>query len=124
MVLVGMKSSVIRDLENDPNNTYYLTGSKYFGSECEFSDTDFFVTNGPTVREYLIKHGFVSITETSYVDSSVIDVFRHEGDNVDVQIVRDAIVKQRAQELLKHLRILHPSKSTWESVIFWIMDSK
>lgn len=89
--LVKTADAVIRE----SSHVFYLTGSRYFGTQTETSDFDYFVKDGIDVRKELTNNGFV-IESTSYVgDPNIVLVYRR--DNIHVQCVADPIAKNWIQ---------------------------
>ena len=78
---------------------FYLTGSRFFGTQTESSDYDFFVTQSDEVTKELLANGFHLETETYEGDPVLTAVYRR--DNVDVQLVRNAKIKQHVQSKMK-----------------------
>jgi hypothetical protein len=83
--------------------TYYLTGSRYFGTAKDGSDWDYFVENCDEVRKELIDFGFKSDV-VSYPDSKYVQaVFKYEDENnvmYQIQCVIKAAEKERVQFLM------------------------
>lgn len=93
----------------ESNHEFYVTGSRFFGTEHFFSDWDFFVQDSYEVRQFLDSIGFrrMSITETGYSeDSTIVEVwnsfdsqfYEDDRDNeVQVQLVKNAELKNKVQ---------------------------
>ncbi len=82
--------------------TFYLTGSRAFGTEHEQSDWDFFTADDPDTEELLIKMGFKILIQddaVAYKDEITNKVLRHAF-GVDVQLVEDYALKLRVQNVL------------------------
>ena len=92
----------ILDLEKMPH-TFYLTGSRFFRNVHEGSDWDFFTEDCKSIRESLTNNGFCPKFQNKYEkDKEVVEVWEKyvpEG-TYQVQIVRDAEKKNKAQMLL------------------------
>ena len=84
---------------------FHLTGSRYFSrfpSSRRTSDVDLFIgddslfegTDG-SIRGFLVRLGFKILHRHGYLDSQTVDVYRCGC--VDVQIVKDAVLKQEVQ---------------------------
>ena len=72
---------------------FYLTGSRRFGQARLTSDYDFFTADTPNIRRFLVSNGF-SIRRTpdygpTVTDVSLVEVWTHVRDRIDVQIRRD-----------------------------------
>lgn len=74
---------------------FYLTGSRYLGTETPESDWDFFVEDSQELRSTLVKHFFV-VDETSYPEDPTF-VIVYKKDNVHVQVLQNAKVKAWVQ---------------------------
>jgi len=106
-MLKNMDSSldVIKTLL-DSTFVFYLTGSRFFKTNHSTSDWDFFITDSPEVRSLLVFNGFRNIcpiTSASLMkcypeDPNICDVYG--AGMVQIQLVKDADQKQRAQEFL------------------------
>jgi hypothetical protein len=92
------QSPAICVLSESPE-VFYLTGSRFFGTEAEFSDYDFFVQRAAmgTSERHLVRNGFRLDSDTRYSDKVYIR------DNVHVQIVGNAPLKNRIQDLMKRM---------------------
>ena len=95
---------IINKLEESNQHTFYLTGSRFFKTNSPNSDWDFFVQeshNKENLVKYLLNLGFKCTIEqnNSYKDSLCDSVYWHP-DNIHVQIVTDASIKQQAQAII------------------------
>lgn len=109
----------------ESDQTFYLTGSRFFGTERAKSDWDFFVQNSETIRTQLSSWGFIPPVENEeYQDTPLQEVvqvwhypinqyaklawesrsanrfWRKQNTLVDVQISLNAIKKYKIQEIL------------------------
>lgn len=93
--------------------TFYLTGSRYFDYAVDGSDWDFFVQKPLTLSNALIRlledSGFqeMSAPMDVYKDVNTFRVYWHPGEQIHVQIVQDATMKVRVQEILKGSEACH-----------------
>lgn len=87
---------------NNSEFLFYLTGSRYFGTAQPESDYDFFVQYDTKVCEFLAHRGFSSKynSPTHYRDSELVAVVHNNGLNIDVQMVKDAVLKNSIQEMI------------------------
>lgn len=85
---------------------FYLTGSRFFGNNTKSSDWDFFVQDSFDVRNWLAINGFkINKNSKYYSDGFCIDVYRKHiqySTWIDVQVVSDASLKLKAQDLIKN----------------------
>lgn len=90
----------------DSSLGFYLTGSRLFGGPRVDSDWDFFIQDTEEVRLWLHQGGFVpegiSHRMNSYPDDPSIANVYFKG-NLQVQLVRNAELKNKAQLLLLSL---------------------
>jgi hypothetical protein len=105
---------------------FYLTGSRYFGTEREDSDWDYFVqagsrgpmsksyvtlnggveqASGCSVEDWLLNHGWQKDSESYAEDLFSTQVYKRE--DTHVQVVASAKVKQWAQYKIKDLRLCY-----------------
>jgi hypothetical protein len=92
--------SVIAKMESSTID-FYLTGSRFFGGANPGSDWDYFARDSRTAREFLSSLGFypvIDIDMAIYDDSTIVSVY--ERNDVQVQLVKDAILKNSAQQFL------------------------
>lgn len=108
------------------NNSFgfQLTGSRYFGYQSNKSDWDFFVQERPKreVEKWLISRGFRCISQpTHYKDKMCLTVWRWEDETnqIDVQIVRDAELKQKCQQWLSHFPYALKETPKHRHAYFW-----
>lgn len=122
-MLVGMKKrshGVRAWMEQNTRYRFYLTGSRYFGRAVTTSDWDFFVEDGTTIRLDLKGIGFKCISDaTSYRDKLTVSVYRYEDEKIDVQIVKDAKLKYRAQQYIENFPLIWNKFSKHEMDALW-----
>lgn len=78
--------------------TFHATGSRYFGTATDESDWDYFVQFEASIYDDLVAAGFVLDTVSYAHDRHCVAIYRR--DDVHVQVVRNARIKQRVQERL------------------------
>lgn len=78
---------------------FYLTGSQYFDpGNPDNKDWDFFTEAFcPAFKKSLKEFGFIQLQFTSYSDHHTKEVWRQPLKNIDIQIVKDALLKDRLQ---------------------------
>lgn len=103
-ILIALRNSEI---------TFYPTGSRFFKTAKEDSDYDFFISDedDPKVRTFLLNLGFTEV-HSIYFDDNTILVYRHDS-GIDIQVVRDARLKELVQQLLYKLGIHNPTMKQW-----------
>ena len=79
-------------------HVFHLTGSRYFGNQSADSDWDFFVQDKADLQQDLERAGFKCDEETYPGDPMFTSVWKK--DNVHVQVVIHAGMKQKIQERL------------------------
>lgn len=89
--------NIFQKMEKLPQ-TFYLTGSRYFGHNSISSDWDFFTDKSDGLKEL----GFSKLSFSAYTDDNVSEVFRFKqgGTQVDVQVVRCVEAKNASQKAL------------------------
>lgn len=81
--------------------TFYLTGSRYFGNAQPQSDWDFFCQYSSEVTDWLRENGFQEhYTDPGYKDSELVCLMRNNAVKMDIQLVKDAELKWKVQQLL------------------------
>jgi len=138
LISFSTKNETQRILEILEKNSFkfYLTGSRFFGTDRPDSDWDFFTQDSPEVRQFLRENGFREINPDSYFEFEVTDfndycdentatVFRNG--KVDIQCQIDVQLKILTQEFIKHsptiLDILKKTQTpykVWNSVMLGI----
>lgn len=90
------------------NETFYLTGSRFFGNASSNSDWDFFVSNCNSTKKKLENIGFKEINSEVMVDMgydrtqfATILEYQAEDGVIQVQFVQNPYAKNRVQELIK-----------------------
>jgi len=90
------------------SETFYLTGSRFFGNTHLNSDWDFFVLNESATKKKLLNIGFKEINSEVMVDigydrtqfASILE-YQTEDGVIQVQFVQNPYSKDRVQELIK-----------------------
>ena len=107
MTIKNYRQSEIQDVIQklqDSSFEFYLTGSRFFTTDHEQSDWDFFTSNNKEVIAYLSTLGFQKVnTKYSYFDKQTVGVMRFGSPylyHIDIQLVLDVEIKQIAQEIL------------------------
>jgi hypothetical protein len=80
---------------------FYLTGSRFFGSHRQESDYDFFTDLKPGLTDWLVLHGFIKDSSPDYNSVDIIQTWKHCVMTVDIQIVVDAALKSKIQDLMR-----------------------
>ena len=100
--------------------TFYLSGSRFFGTNRPSSDWDYFVQmpkydggNGYALFDELRSFGFTKRYTTNYLDLNTLEVWTC--DNVDVQVVANVPFKRAAQTAFKRCGKLYPSREDWDA---------
>jgi len=109
MTIVGMSRFVEMSLTQqalmeiqESEYDFQLTGSRFFGTEKENSDYDFFTQDYLSLADWLRAHDFINITQvvpTNYADPLVVAIYQKG--KVHIQAVNDAPLKQDIQECLR-----------------------
>ena len=87
-------------------DVFYLTGSRFFGTETPNSDWDFFVQHQDAVETRLKGMGFVTENLAIYESFGLVTILRHNLSDIHIQIVTNAHERQRVQESIrKHLTV-------------------
>lgn len=100
---------IITKLREYSKETFYLTGSQFYGKANDSSDWDYFVQDSDETRKFLFSLGFRVIPKSAtnmsknydYTDTDCLGVMRHKQAAIDVQF--SANVKIR----LVMRRIMH-----------------
>ena len=80
---------------------FFLTGSRFFKtSYCEQSDWDFYVQDTAEVETFLLKLGYSSSLKYDDRFTTCVMTKEEAGVKIDIQLVRDATLKTKAQKLL------------------------
>jgi len=96
----SIQAQVLNMLQSAPFD-FHLTGSRFFGTNTEKSDYDFFCEDNVAVRAFLRKNGFICDNEGyPYFDSNTIMVYKHVKAQIDVAIVRNSKAKLAVQGAL------------------------
>lgn len=118
------------DVLEASNFTFYPTGSRYFGTQSLSSDYDFFVERDAQGAYYpsplitfLTQSSFRLEYLSPYKDENTCDLYRAWDSKlnaqIDIQIVKDAPLKQRIQEEIKRLGSNLIPKDKLHAQIFW-----
>lgn len=100
-VMQKKAKSVLFAMERSDFN-FFLTGSRFFGTHTDKSDTDYFVQEDNRIMGFLEELGFrmLGYGEQHYHDCECVCVMRNEYEKIDVQIVRNAVKKNEIQKIL------------------------
>ena len=109
----------VMDLFGSLPNKFYLTGSRAFLASHQGSDWDYFVQFEPDLQEMLVKFGFKKVEITDYADMQIETVLYHARANVHLQIVIDAEVKAKAQEIMMAFYYCKPIPKCSETRVQW-----
>lgn len=116
---------VLKELAQS-DRTFWLTGSRFFGTHRDDSDYDFFTQDYMGIELYLAQGlGFHREWSESYTDPIAKSCWRK--DNVHVQVVSDADLKLDVQMWLKeHPRLLgfdkERNRAVWTTAIIAFQD--
>lgn len=94
---------------------FTLTGSRFFGNARPDSDWDFFTQDCTQVQDFLEGLGFEKLIFQDYNDCMTSRVYRHKGERIDIQCVKDATIKKCAQHWLMKAVNNHGS---WRDLYF------
>lgn len=97
---------------------FFLTGSRFFtGRYQTSSDHDYFTEYSEDVMLFLSNIGFKIHSDTTYNDSETQVVMRGYFPFtgwIDIQLVNDAKLKNKIQDMLKKNDILKPTTEQWD----------
>lgn len=116
---------VLKELAQS-DRTFWLTGSRFFGTHRSNSDYDFFTQDDVDIERYLCEElGFHREWGESYSDPIAKSCWKK--DNIHVQVVKDADLKLEVQMWLKkHPRLLScdktMNKGVWTTAITVFQD--
>lgn len=116
---------VLKELAQS-DRTFWLTGSRFFGTHRSNSDYDFFTQDSVDIERYLSEElGFRQEWGESYSDPIAKSCWVK--DNIHVQVVKDADLKLEVQTWLKkHPQLLSFSKelnrAVWITAIMAFQD--
>lgn len=90
------------------DESFHLTGSRFFGNFHPNSDWDFFVSNCAATKKKLLKIGFKEVNSEIMVDlgydksqfSSILECQAEDG-VIQIQLLQNTYSKERVQELIK-----------------------
>ncbi len=97
---------------------FYLTGSRFFGTQQQNSDWDFFVQKTISIDNDLSGMGFKREEKPSYIDPICDTVWKHP-DGIHVQVVDDGRLKETAQLIIQNNNLLRFALSKTESALVW-----
>lgn len=80
---------------------FHLTGSRYFGTQHADSDWDFFVESHADLYEWLEANGFQMESGSDYTCDDISEVWKHESEQIHVQVINDADRKVAVQSALR-----------------------
>ena len=116
-MIIGSKDTALlctlHALENSTFN-FYLTGSRFFGTERARSDWDFFTQESEEVEKFLLKNDFKLHNETKYSDSMTSKVYRYKN-QIDVQLVTNTEKKLAIQRSFFLAGNVNPKKDEWNT---------
>ena len=112
---------------------FRLTGSRFFGTQHQYSDWDFFTEDTDHTKVLLTTWGFTPVV-IYQGDATISTVLRwHKArlmEQIHVQLIQpDMIqVKEDAQQIIKNQSLVSPHKSemciTWKAVIQTLLAAK
>lgn len=88
---------------------FYITGSRFFGGSTPQSDWDYFAQNDEKVLQFLQSLGFKSAKTNTYSDPGIKFLLIKE--DVQVQLVSDAIAKDAVQKMITKYMTVNQMKS-------------
>lgn len=89
---------------------FYLTGSRFFGTATEDSDTDFVAEDNPGLRDWLVQQNYESLSSfPGYTGKGATSaVYRHEIHNIEILLTSSLAGKLFARDvILAHFNELH-----------------
>lgn len=117
MIYGQEKSKVFKALDFISSSpfVFYLTGSRYFGTERPDSDYDFFTQENEQLEKVLEDNGFRLDSESYQGDPIMTKVYARE--NVHIQLVIDVKMKAWVQLLLaSYIQKYKPDKEQLKSL--------
>jgi hypothetical protein len=106
----------VLDKLDDLSHSFWLTGSRYFESETENSDVDFFVAvDTVNIDSTLIGLGFVKHVGGVYPDHNTVSVYRHST-GIDIQLVKHVELKLLSQRIFRMFNIRKPTTAQWNTI--------
>lgn len=104
------------DYVRNSANVFHLTGSRFFGTETENSDWDFFIQMDEKISSELEQKGFRLETESYKEDPNIVQVWKKE--NVHIQLVNNVKAKEWVQWCLSnYFRLYKPNKD--QAKLLW-----
>lgn len=124
MTIFGMSmnstESLLNAMKKDSCISFYLTGSRLFGTSIHTSDWDFFVADSIPLREFLEQHSFQKNPNgdtLEYSDGVTKEIYFR--DNIHIQIVQDLQLKLDMQTILYQSRLLSQRIPKESSKFLW-----
>jgi hypothetical protein len=114
------------DKLNQLETSFYLTGSRFFGTNHKNSDYDYFTEYTEEIIQILGSIGFQMESTSNYRDTNTIMVMRGHnwcGGQIDIQLVNDVSLKDKIQKRFKELGINKPTQEEW-NLAFLLMAEK
>jgi predicted nucleotidyltransferase len=117
--VVDARTEILLKLEQSMF-TFYLTGSRAFGTNHSDSDYDFFVASDSQIGPYLQELDFFPIP-CKYRDRLNTSTYHHDS-GIDVQLCMNVNIKKAAQDILLENGILSIAdkgfnKRVWNAII-------
>jgi len=102
-----LPQNVVDLLQTLPGGVVYLTGSQWLGTgtACVDSDWDFFADYNDLNCHVLLDAGYNKCNVSWHVDPSVVEVWAKG--NVHVQLVKDAALKSKVQDMIRPVLLEH-----------------
>ena len=129
MELNEMEINEIFTIIYDSSPEFYLTGNRFFDIHDSSSNYDFFVQNSELTRRFLGNYGFrhlyipvESCCCHHYYDKNTLSAMRFMKKDIviDVQLVKDAKLKNDIQNLIKEQYLVqYRSMEKWERRELW-----
>ena len=117
---VSVTNRLLHLLHQMEDHTFYLTGSRFFGTNTLESDWDFFCGDGWvaqfSLQQALTSWGFERITQDpNYRDPWIKELWIHRKGRIHIQILPTEKVqpKLRIQTALKEQNLRHPTLMVW-----------
>jgi hypothetical protein len=90
-------------IKNNHRVEFYLTGSRFFGTENANSDHDLFVKDCPEIRLYLHYYGFVIDSRSGYENTNLTYVYKYtdiDGKIIHIQMIKDVDLHSGIQKYI------------------------
>jgi hypothetical protein len=100
---------------------FFLTGSRFFNTNCSNPDWDFFTSDTMEVRTWLTGLGFYLLKDESNYSLDCVAVYRHTKPDrrIDVQLISNIKLKLKAQQLIKDRIDVKMLKNKRDSRLIW-----